>query len=62
MEQCQISSFLAGCIDLLKVKSLDTMAHASEQVEIICWFHTNDISVHLSDPKFTPLPDANTVF
>ena len=24
--------------------------------------HINDISVHLSDPKFIHLPDANTVF
>ena len=28
---------------------------------IKCWFHTNDILVHLSDPKFTHLPDANIV-
>ena len=27
--------------------------HASKQLEIISWFHTNDISVHSSDPKFT---------
>ena len=36
--------------------------HASKQLEIISWFHTNDNSVHSSDPKFTHLPDANTVF
>ena len=34
--------------------------HASKQLEIISWFHTNDISVHSSNPKFTHLPDANT--
>ena len=36
--------------------------HASKQLEIISWFHTNDNSVHSSDPKFTHLSDANTVF
>ena len=36
--------------------------HASKQLGIISWFHTNDNSVHSSDPKFTHLPDANTVF
>ena len=28
---------------------------ASKQLQIISWFHTNDISVHSSDPKFTHL-------
>ena len=36
--------------------------HASEQLEILSWFHINDISMHLSDPKFTHLLDVNTVF
>ena len=50
------------CTDFLKMKSLDTI-YASKQLEIkISWFHTNDISVHSSDQKFTHLPDANTVF
>ena len=71
MEQCidcMISSFLAGYtepvpstdLDFLKIKSLDP--YASKQLEIISWFHTNDISMHSSDPKFTHLLDANTVF
>ena len=33
--------------------------HASKQFVIVSWFHTNDIPVHSSDPKFTHLPDAN---
>ena len=27
--------------------------HALKQLEITSWFHTKDISVHSSDPKFT---------
>ena len=37
------------CADYgLKMKSLD-----AKQLEIISWFHTNDILLHSSDPKFT---------
>ena len=42
---------------LLEDKILCT-PHTSRQLEIISWFHTNDISLHSSDPKFTHLPDA----
>ena len=36
--------------------------HASKWLEIISWFHTNDILVHSIGPQFTHIPDANTVF
>ena len=49
------------CTDFLKMKSLDTTCFKLLEIKII-WFHTNDISVHSSDPKFAHLPDANTVF
>ena len=66
MEQCH--SFLHSwqntesvpCTDFLKRKSIWT-PHASKQLQIMSWFHTNDISVRSSDPKFTHLRDANTV-
>ena len=29
------------------------ISHALKQFEIAIWFHANDISVHVSDPKFT---------
>ena len=48
------------CTDFLRMKFWTP--HVSKQLEIINWFHANDISVHSSDPKFTHLPDANTVF
>ena len=65
MEQCHrfLHSWqdteLVPCTDFLKMKYLDT--HASKQLEIISWFHTNDISVHSLDPRFTRLPVANIV-
>ena len=55
----KISSFLAG----YRTSPLHRLLEdASIQLEKISWFHNNDISVHSSDPKFTNLPDPNTVF
>ena len=60
MEQCH--RFLhswqdtepVSCTDFLRMKSLDI----TKQLETINWFHTNNILVHSSDPKFTYLSDA----
>ena len=66
-----ISLFLEGC----KADSIaqisqqwnlmqDTMhMHASKQLEVVSWYHTNDDSVHLPDPiaGFTYLSDTNAV-
>ena len=44
------------CTEFLRMKSLDITT--SKQLQVVSWFHTNDGSVHLQDPRFTCLSDT----